>query len=143
LVVLTATGAVLTHLLVALSLQQALLRVNVVSAVVMLMAGTLFIPSYGLVGAAAALVVGLLSGQLTMTAMPATRTASRVVLMGLIQPLAVGLLCAVSAMTLATSSLSGVGLFLVVYPVGIFLTRTVTSSDVALWRASRDSADGR
>jgi O-antigen/teichoic acid export membrane protein len=133
--VLGATGLVLTNLLVATGLQRALFAVNVGTAVGMVILGAALVPAYGAAGAAGAFVGGLLAGQVTLLAMPATRPLVRPVLGAVVRPLGVGAVVVATAAALGGSPLAGALVLLVAYPLSLLASGAVTRADLSRWRA--------
>jgi O-antigen/teichoic acid export membrane protein len=132
---LGATGLVLTNLLVATGLQRALFVVNAGTAAGMVALGALLVPAYGAAGAAGAFAGGLLAGQVTLLAMPATRPLVRPVLASVVRPLGVGMLAAATAGALGGSPLAGALVLIVAYPVVLVVSGAVTRADLSRWRA--------
>jgi O-antigen/teichoic acid export membrane protein len=131
---LTATGAVLTNLLVATGRQQSLLRVTAGSAAVMVLLGAILVPRHGAAGTAAAVVIGMLAGQLTLCLLRETGAEARGVVGALARPLALGLLAAGTIATLGNGLALGAATFIVGYPLGLIITGTVTRADLTRWR---------
>jgi O-antigen/teichoic acid export membrane protein len=130
---LAATGVVLTNLLVALGLQRILLRVTSAAAVVLLAVGGVLVPGSGAVGAAAAIVVSMLCGQILLLSLRDTRVPTLTVLSAVMAPLALGALLAAGLVVTHASLPAGVAALAVLYPVALLATGTVTRSDLARW----------
>lgn len=99
-VVLNATGAVLSSLLVALGRQRVLVIATVVSALVTVAAGVWTVPAAGPVGLAAAIVGGMIAGQVTLLLLPSTTRATAAVWRGAAGPVLAGLAVVATAWTL-------------------------------------------
>ena len=132
---LGATGSVLTNLLVAVGLQRALVRVSGASALVMVALGVALVPGFGAVGAALALVAGMLVGQLALLIVGPTRRIVGPVLAGVLSPLALGAASAGAIAGLGVPFAAGAGLLLVGYPAALLVTGTVRRADLARWVA--------
>lgn len=136
---LGATGSVLTNLLVAVGLQGALVRVSGASALVMVALGVALVPAFGAVGAALALVAGMLVGQVALLVVGATRRVVGPVLTGVLSPLALGAASAAAIAGLGVPFAAGAGLLLVGYPAALFVTGTVRRADLLRWVAQGSS----
>jgi len=132
---LGATGSVLTNLLVAVGLQRALVRVAGASALVIVALGVALVPGFGAVGAALALVAGMLVGQAALLVVGATRRVIGPVLAGVLSPLALGAASAGAIAGLDVPFAAGAGLLLVGYPAALLVTGTVRRADLARWVA--------
>ena len=132
---LGATGSVVTNLLVAVGLQRALVRVSGASAVVMVALGVALVPGFGAVGAALALVAGMLVGQIALLVVAPTRRVVGPVLAGVLSPLALGAASAGAIAGLGVPFAAGAGLLLVGYPAALLVTGTVRRADLARWVA--------
>jgi O-antigen/teichoic acid export membrane protein len=132
---LGATGSVLTNLLVAVGLQRALVRVSGASALVMVALGVALVPGFGAVGAALALVAGMLVGQVALLVVGPTRRVVGPVLAGVLSPLALGAASAGAIAGLGVPFATGAGLLLVGYPAALLVTGTVRRADLARWVA--------
>jgi O-antigen/teichoic acid export membrane protein len=130
---LAATGVVLTNLLVALGLQRILLRVTVAAAVVLVAVGGALVPRSGAVGAAAAIVVSMLCGQVLLLSLRDTRVPTLTVLRAVVAPLGLGVLLAAGLVAIDASLPVGVAALAVVYPAVLFATGTVRRADLARW----------
>src|SRR5207302_9557590 len=106
-VLLNATGAVLTSLLVAVGLQRRLFAASSAAALGAAALGAAIIPRSGSVGAAVALVTGMLAGQLCLLALPVTRPYVRPVLAAVVPVLAIGTVAAGSVAMLGTGPALG------------------------------------
>ena len=134
-VLLGATGAVLTNLLVAVGRQRTLLRVTAGAGAGMIALGAALVPAYGALGVATALLASSLAGQVALLALPATRAEAAPVLAGTVPPLALGAGALAAAAALGASVPVGAAFLLVAYPAALCLTGTVTRVDLARWRA--------
>jgi O-antigen/teichoic acid export membrane protein len=130
---LAATGVVLTNLMVALGLQRILLRVTAAAAMVLVVVGCVLVPGAGAVGAAVAVVVSMLCGQILLLSLRATRVPTLTVLGAVVPPLGLGALIAGGLVATHTSLPLGLGVLAIVYPVLLLATRTVTRADLARW----------
>jgi O-antigen/teichoic acid export membrane protein len=131
---LGATGSVLTSLLVVLGLQRLLFRVTAGAAVAKVVVGVLLVPRYGAVGAAEALVVTMLGGQVALLALRPVRAHVAPVLAGVVWPVALGALAGAAVASLGRPLLGGIGVLVLAYPVALLATGTVTRADLARWR---------
>ncbi len=136
-VVLSASGAVLTNLLVVRGQQRLLFVMTATSAVVVVVLGALAVPSQGAIGAAAAIVVGTAAGQLGLLVESTTRRQAGAVLAAVLRPLALGGAAAGVAL-LAADGATEIALLLVVYVAGLIVSRTVTAADVERWVGAQD-----
>jgi O-antigen/teichoic acid export membrane protein len=132
---LGATGSVLTNLLVAVGLQRALVRVSGASALVMVALGVALVPGFGAVGAALALLTGMLVGQVALLVVGPTRRVVGPVLAGVLSPLALGAASAGAIAGLGVPFAAGAGLLLVGYPAALLVTGTVRRADLVRWVA--------
>src|SRR5439155_3426309 len=134
-VLLNATGAVLTSLLVALGLQRRLLAASSAAALGGAALGAAIIPRSGSMGSAAALVAGMLAGQLFLLALPVTRAHVRPVLAAVVPVLAIGTVAAGSVAMLGTGPALGAAIFVAAFAAALLLTGTVRRADLARWGA--------
>jgi len=131
--VLASTGLVLTNLLVALGLQRILLRVTVAGAALLVAVGVVLVPGSGAIGAAAAMVVSMLCGQVLLSSLRDTREPTLMVLRGVVPPLGLGVLLTAGLVATHASLPVGVSALVVLYPAALLVTGTVTRKDLARW----------
>jgi len=131
--VLAASGQVLTALLVAEVRERLLLSATIVSALATIVLGAILVPPLGARGAASAAAIGMLAGQLTLLAIPATRAAAYRVLQAMVRPLALAGAAAWAVVALGWSVPLGPLLLVALYGVAVIVTRTVTWRDVVRW----------
>lgn len=141
-IVLGASGAVLTNLLVVGGQQRVLLALTAASALVVVTLGALAVPAYGAVGAAAAIAVGTATGQIGLLVPPSTRRQAAAVLVAVLRPLALGGVAAAIARA-SSDGITEVALLLAVYAAGLVASGTVTRTDVGRWVGAQDVANSR
>jgi O-antigen/teichoic acid export membrane protein len=125
---------VLANLLLAVGLQRALLRATVGSAVVMILLGVALTPTWGAAGAAVAAMTAMAAGQAALAAARGTGASVRPVLAAALRPAAVAGVCVAVGLAFG-GRVGAVAALVLVYPLALFASGTVTRSDVARWRA--------
>jgi O-antigen/teichoic acid export membrane protein len=141
-VVLAASGAVMTNLLVVRGQQRLLLVMTATSALFVVGLGALAVPSEGAIGAAAAIVVGTATGQLGLLVASATRRQAAAVLLAVLRPLLLGVAAAALA-RFAAEGIAELAILLVAYVAGLVVSRTVTSADVSRWAGAQEPVNSR
>ena len=133
---LSATGTVVTYLLVSVHAEKTLYRNTMVFALLNVVLSYLFITRAGYMGAAVAMIASSALSQVSLALLPPTRAYTRLCLAAALRP-ALAVACGVAAGLLAGyGSLAAVAWSVGACLLALLVLRVLTAEDIAVIRSS-------
>ncbi len=133
---LSATGTVVTYLLVSVHAEKTLYRNTMVFALLNVVLSYFFITRAGYMGAAVAMIASSAMSQVSLALLPPTRAYTRLCLAAALRP-ALAVACGVAAGLLAGyGSLAAVAWSVVACLLALLALRVLTAEDIAFIRSS-------